>query len=169
MLEYAVLYHSETGNTAKIASAIFEQLPGKSKDLLQINLAKPIPEANCYFVGFAVNRGTCCMEVADLLSELHEKKVFLFGTCGANPIPAYRKQIESKVKVWIDDDNDYGGFFLCQGRMPMEMREKFEQIRNAENAQHIDVMLHNFEEAKLHPSEEDLQDAMEFARINRVF
>ena len=163
MLEYAVLYHSETGNTAKIASAIFSRLPGKSKDLIQINLAEPIPEAKVYFVGFPVNRGTCCMEVADLLSELHEKQVFLFATCGANPISEYRKEVESKVKVWIDDDNEYGGFFMCQGRMPADAREKWEGRRNEENARHINIMLRNFEEAKPHPSEEDMQNAIAFA------
>ncbi|NBH82145.1 flavodoxin [bacterium C-53] len=164
MLEYAVLYHSETGNTAKIASAIFSQLPGKSKDLMQINLSEPIPEAAVYFVGFSVNRGTCCMEVADLLSELHEKKVSLFATCGANPIPEYIKEVESKVKVWLDDDNEYCGFFLCQGRMQAKARDRWEGIRNKENARHIDAMLRNFEEAKLHPSTEDLKNAIEFAK-----
>lgn len=165
MLEYAVLYHSDTGNTAKIATAIFEQLPGKAKDLVQINLSQPIPEAVSYFVGFAVKRGTCCMEVADLLSELHEKKVSLFATCGANPIPEYKKEIESKVRVWLDDENEYGGFFLCQGKMPTDTREKYERIRNEENKRHIDAMLQNFEEAKLHPSEEDIRAAMEFAKM----
>ena len=45
MLEYLVLYDSESGNTKKIAAAIFSRLPGNSKDLIDINTDKTIPEA----------------------------------------------------------------------------------------------------------------------------
>ena len=32
MLDYLVLYQSETGNTRKLAATIFSRLPGNSKD-----------------------------------------------------------------------------------------------------------------------------------------
>ena len=59
MLDYLVLYQSETGNTKKIAATIFSRLPGNSKDLIDITTDKPIPEAEVYFIGFCVHRGTC--------------------------------------------------------------------------------------------------------------
>ena len=36
MLDYLVVYDSETGNTKKIATEIFASLPGMSKDLLDV-------------------------------------------------------------------------------------------------------------------------------------
>ena len=42
MLDYLVVYESETGNTKKIATEIFASLPGMSKDL--INLHVPISQ-----------------------------------------------------------------------------------------------------------------------------
>ncbi|MDD3414654.1 MAG: flavodoxin family protein [Lachnospiraceae bacterium] len=162
MLEYAVLYYSETGNTSKIAAEIFSSLPGQSKDLIKVDMGKPIPQAKNYFVGFFVNKGTCNMEVADVLSEIHDAKVAIFATCGANPIKEYKDNVERKVKVWIDDDNDYEGFFLCQGKMKREVREKYEEMITSENEEKIRVMLHNYEEAKLHPSSVDLERAREF-------
>ena len=45
MLDYLVLYQSETGNTKKIAATIFAHLPGNSKDLIDLDAAKEIPEA----------------------------------------------------------------------------------------------------------------------------
>lgn len=164
MLDYVVLFQSDTGNTAKIATEIFTALPGMNKDLLRVDMSRPIPDARQYFVGFAVNRGTCIMEVADLLSELHEKKIALFATCGAAPITEYKKGIETKVQVWLDDDNTYLGFFLCQGKMPPETRDKYESLRNAVNQDTINLMLQNFEEAKLHPSRQDSENAQNFAK-----
>lgn len=163
MLDYVVLYQSETGNTGKVATEIFSALPGREKDLIRVDIGSPIPKARNYFVGFAVNRGTCNMEVADVISELHDAKISLFATCGANPISEYKKEVESKVTVWIDDDNEYCGFFLCQGKMPCDIRAKYESMRNGANDTQINAMLHNFEEAKLHPDMEDLQQARTFA------
>ena len=163
MLDYIVLYQSETGNTGKIATEIFSALPGRDKDLVRVDITAPIPDAKNYFIGFGVNRGTCNMEVADLISEIHGKKISLFATCGANPIPEYKKEIEAKVTVWIDEDNEYGGFYLCQGKMPCDMRAKYESMRNGSNDAKINAMIRNFEEAKLHPDLNDLQMAREFA------
>ena len=52
MLDYLVLYQSETGNTQKLAATIFSRLPGNSKDLIDITTDKTIPEAKIYFIGF---------------------------------------------------------------------------------------------------------------------
>ena len=48
MLDYLVLYQSGSGNTKKIAASIFSRLPGNSKDLIDIDTDKTIPEANVY-------------------------------------------------------------------------------------------------------------------------
>ena len=65
MLDYLVLYQSETGNTQKLAATIFSRLPGNSKDLIDITTDKTIPEAKIYFIGFCVHQGTCSMTVSD--------------------------------------------------------------------------------------------------------
>ena len=89
MLDYLVLYQSESGNTKKIAASIFSRLPGNSKDLIDIDTDKTIPEANVYFIGFCVHRGSCSMEVSDFLSDLSGKQIALFGTCGMGDSPEY--------------------------------------------------------------------------------
>ena len=89
MLDYLVLYQSETGNTKKIAATIFSRLPGNSKDLIDITTDKPIPEAEVYFIGFCVHRGTCSMAVSDFINDLSGKQIALFGTCGMGNAPEY--------------------------------------------------------------------------------
>ena len=77
MLDYLVLYQSESGNTKKIAASIFSRRPGNSKDLIDIDTDKIIPEAKIYFVGFCVHRGSCSMEVSDFLSDLSGKQIVM--------------------------------------------------------------------------------------------
>ncbi len=163
MLDYLVLYQSESGNTKKIAATIFSHLPGNSKDLIDISTEKTIPEANLYFIGFCVHRGTCSMAISDFLSSLGGKQIALFGTCGMGNSPDYYKTIEKNVSAWIENDNRYLGAFICQGKMPQKVRQKYESMRTAENAAQIDLMIQNFDEALTHPDTLDEEHAKVFA------
>ena len=49
MLDYLVVYDSETGNTKKIATEIFASLPGMSKDLINLHERTDFPEF-CWFL-----------------------------------------------------------------------------------------------------------------------
>lgn len=40
MLEYLVLYNSQSGNTKNLAASVFSALPGNSKDLIDITTEK---------------------------------------------------------------------------------------------------------------------------------
>lgn len=166
MLDYLVLYESETGNTKKIATEIFSVLPGMEKDLLCIDEHDTLPEAEVYFVGFCVHRGTCSMKLADFLSGLSGKKIALFGTCGAGNSASYYKKLENGARIWIEDDNTYLGGFFCQGRMPLSVRQKYESHLHhgsAKEDQMIQQQLQNFDEAMIHPNQDDCTHARAFA------
>ena len=128
MLDYLVLYQTESGNTKKIAASIFSRLPGNSKDLIDIDTDKTIPEANVYFIGFCVHRGSCSMEVSDFLSDLSGKQIALFGTCGMGDSPEYYKDIAGRVSAWIEADNDYLGYFICQGKMMLRIKKQMQKL-----------------------------------------
>ena len=158
MLDYLVLYQSGSGNTKKIAASIFSRLPGNSKDLIDIDTDKTIPEANVYFIGFCVHRGSCSMEVSDFLSDLSGKQIALFGTCGMGDSPEYYKDIAGRVSAWIEADNDYLGYFICQGKMPQSVRERYMKMKeNPEHPANLDLLIQNFDRALSHPDSEDLE------------
>ena len=163
-MEYMVVYSSKTRNTKKIATEIFSALPGMSKDMQSMEEYRG-KDAEIFFIGFWVNRGTCDISVINMLSELHGKKVALFGTCGMGREAAYFKAIEQKVNVWVPDDCEYLGTFLCQGKMPMQVRENYE-IPMEDPRQEVwrKKMLRNFDEALFHPNEEDLEQARRFVQ-----
>ena len=166
MLDYLVLYQSETGNTKKIAATIFAHLPGNSKDLIDLDTGKEIPEAQTYFIGFCVHRGSCSMAVSDILSSLSGKNIALFATCGMGNSPDYYQAIEKNVSAWIEDDNQYLGAFICQGKMPRKVRQKYEAMRTEENAAQMDMFIRNFDEALTHPDSLDEEHAKVF--VNKL-
>lgn len=165
-MDYMVVYSSRTGNTKQVATEIFSALPGMSKDMQSI-LEYKGKDADTFFIGFWANRGTCDMSVIDLISELHGKKIALFGTCGFGGEERYYKAIEQKVSVWIPDDCEYLGTFMCQGKMPMQVRKKYEiSMEDPKQEEMRKKMLRNFDEALFHPSEEDFDNARAF--VERV-
>lgn len=162
MIEYLVLYQSESGNTKRIAATIFSHLPGTSKDLIDITTDKMIPEARIYFIGFCVHRGSCSMAVSDFLSGLSGKQIALFGICGMGNSPEYYSAIEHSANAWIESDNDYLGAFICQGKMPHRVRQKYEALRTDQNAAQINLCIRNFDAAITHPDSLDLEHAKVF-------
>ena len=95
MLDYLVVYDSETGNTKKIATEIFASLPGMSKDLINLHERTDFPEAKIYFVGFCVHRGTCRLEIGNFLSGLSDKSVALWNLrCRKQPGILQRDRIQ---------------------------------------------------------------------------
>ena len=165
MLDFLVLYSSTTGNTKAVATAIFNAIPGTSKELYDIRDFHYDQEAKLYFVGFWTNRGSCDLSVINLLSSLHNKKIALFGTCGMGKNAAYFHTIANNVSVFIPEDCDYLGSFLCQGRMPAQVLEKYRQVQkeNPKEASSIHALIQNYEEGLNHPDEQDLISAQNFA------
>ncbi len=163
MLDYLVLYNSQSGNTKSVAAAIFSALPEGSKDLVDLSGGKPIPEAATYFIGFCVHRGSCCIEVSDFLSSLEDRGIALFGTCGMGNSPDYYTLIEKNVSAWVNGSCRYLGCYLCQGKMPMQVRQKYENMRTEENSAQVDGFIRNFDHAMTHPNREDLKKAQKFA------
>ena len=143
MIKTQVLYKSRTGNTEKLAKAIFEAVPGKNKDIQSLDGQKDY-------------------EMGDIYGSLQGKKIALFGTCGMGGSPEYYKRIEENVRVFIEDDNQYLGAYFCQGKMPMAVREKYTAMRTQKNARQIDAMIQNFDRALLHPDARDLEGARAF-------
>lgn len=164
MLDYLVLYASETGNTRRLATEIFSALPGSSKDLLNVDERFSAKEAVTYYIGFWTNCGACGLQTLDFLSGLHGKRIALFGTCGLGNDDAYRTAVLRRIKAFIPEDNEYIGGFLCQGKMPIQVRRKYENLAGFASAEDIKKMLDNFDEALLHPDAADLENARNFAR-----
>ena len=159
-----IVYTSRTGNTEKLAEAVFAAVPIKEKNVKRIEERTERDDGEMYLVGFWTDRGTASSEILDLLGNLHGKKVALFGTCGMGNDPQYYKRILNGVAAFIPEDCEYLGGFLCQGKMPIQVRKRYEAMQNTSNTQQVEMLLHNFDEALLHPDRQDLKAVADFVK-----
>lgn len=153
----AIVYSSRTGNTRRLAETLQASLP-------QACLYMGPPDdaalaADRLYIGFWTDKGTCDAGVADFLSKVSGKEVFLFGTAGFGGEPAYFESILGRVAQCLGPGNTVIGTFMCQGRMPMAVRERYEKMLSAPPSPRMPdprKMLENFDRALPHPDEEDL-------------
>ena len=159
-MTYAVIYQSETGNTEEVAHEIFNGLSGKEKSIFNLEEITALPEADVYFIGFGIYNNTCSMKVIDCLDGIERGKIALFATCGFTPTARYKDTIEHGMEVWLPEDAEYLGMYLCQG-MVMDEQRAIMKEKLPEAADKMDQM---FKKGTSHPDEEDLQAAARFAQ-----
>ncbi|MBP3543848.1 MAG: hypothetical protein J6J86_06440 [Lachnospiraceae bacterium] len=51
-MQYEVLFVSQTGNTEKLAKAIYESIPDGDKEIQRLTKDTPLDLAETYFIGF---------------------------------------------------------------------------------------------------------------------
>ena len=156
-MRYAIVYSSRTGNTALLAQTIRETLP--AADCLYFGgpdaAAEAALQADLLYVGFWTDRGGCDADIARFLEQLTSQKVFLFGTAGFGGDPAYFEKILSCVRTHLGPEVRLAGGYLCQGRMPQPVRERYEAM---EDGPRRAAMLSNFDRALSHPDARDLEN-----------
>ena len=119
-------------------------------------LAAQAGEADVVFVGFWCDKGSCSPAVQHFLQGLAGKRVFLFGTCGFGESDEYFAQILDRVRTYLPADARYIGGAMCQGKMGMGVKRRYEGMleKDPENAQ-ARMLLDNWNKAQSHPNEDD--------------
>ncbi len=155
---YSIVYSSRTGNTKELAATIHKVLPPDSclyygtVDNVKDKLSKMI------YIGFWTERGNADSLTIEFLKKLKNKKIFLFGTAGYGGSEDYFRNIINNVKKNIDSSNTLIGTFMCQGKMPLAVKERYENMAKQNNSSvDIDKLIRNFEEALSHPDITDLE------------
>ena len=172
---YSIVFSSRTGNTAELAEAVREALPegtceyfgsvsgddgGDGRDYAGAGCGRTssaIPASETLFVGFWTNQGVADQAAQKLLGQLRNRKIFLFGTAGFGGSEAYFQAILDKTKAIIDDSNTVIGTYMCQGKMPLSVRERYMKMKEQpDHMPNIDAMIENFDKALSHPDADDL-------------
>ena len=159
---YSILYSSKTGNTKKLAEKIREVLPEENCDYFGTEGDKDL-SSEVLYIGFWTNIGNADPETLELLKSLRNKKIFLFGTAGFGGSEAYFQQVLGAVKKSIDESNTVIGEFMCQGKMPQSVRDRYVKMKERpDHALNLDELIENFDRALSHPDNEDLD------RLDRI-
>ncbi len=156
-----IVCSSRTGNTNAVAEGIREAAEQAGFECLGPVKPEGAPkEGDLICVGFWTDKGDCSQDAAAYLESLRGQRVFLFGTAGFGGSTVYFDKVLGRVREHLDPSNRVLGTFMCQGRMPQAVRNRFEAglKENPEDAG-LKNRLENFDRALSHPDQADLEAA----------
>ena len=163
-MRYAVLFASRTGNTDQVAAAIRAALG--AADCLAFGEPSPAAAgAELLFVGSWTDKGDCDPAIAAFLAGLTGGRVALFGTAGFGGDAAYFDRLAARFAAHLPPACALAGHYFCQGRMPAAVRARYEgQLAQHPDDPRLRQLLENFDAARPHPDQADLDAAAAFAR-----
>ena len=145
-----IVYSSQTGNTRKLAQAVFDALTGE-KDIFPIGEA-PDPSGYDFFaVGFWLKGGKPVPESMEYLSKIKGKSLFLFATHGASAGSMHVHKAMDYAKDSVEDAK-FVGTFSCQGEMSPDVIEKIQSRTDPPE------WFSDAPKAKGHPNETDIEE-----------
>ena len=155
-MSYAIVFSSKTGNTRMLADTLHECLP--QAECCYFGSPNPAAmEADTLYVGFWTDKGKADEDTAAFLKQLHGKNVFLFGTAGFGGSEEYFNRILKAVGQPLDESNTVFGSYMCQGKMPQSVRERYMKMKEQpEHPDNLDMLIENFDRALSHPDADDL-------------
>lgn len=161
-MTYSIVYSSKTGNTKMLADALHQALPADDCLYFGAPDAQALAAERIY-IGFWTDKGSCDAETAAFLAQLTHQEIFLFGTCGFGGGVAYFEQILARVRDLLPESVQLVGGYLCPGKMPQSVRDRYVRIAEEEPAKrsHMQKMIFNFDCALSHPDANDLQALIE--------
>ena len=160
----AVVYSSRTGNTRELAGTLRSCI--SQKELLYFGGPDEAAlQAERICAGFWTDKGNCDGEMKEFLGKLRNKEVFLFGTAGFGGSGEYFERILSSVKENLGPGCRVIGTYMCQGKMPYSVRERYvKMMAQPDHMPGLEGMIENFDRALSHPGKEDLKALEEAAR-----
>ena len=117
-----VVYSSQSGNTKKLAQAVYESLPGS----IEIHAVAEAPDPAGYdfiALGFWLQGGKPDIKSAEYLAKIGKKSLFLFATHGAAPGSDHALRAMEHAKSLAAEAHILGTY-SCQGEVNPKVLEK---------------------------------------------
>lgn len=154
---YSIMFSSVTGNTRMLAEAIRETLPKENCDYFGV-CGGAEAKSELLYIGFWTDKGNADAATLALLAKLRGKKIFLFGTAGFGGSEAYFRKVLDRVRRSVDASNRVVGEYMCQGRMPQAVKDRYLRMKEQpEHPANLDMLIENFDRALPHPDTADLE------------
>ena len=122
-------------------------------------------ESELLYVGFWTDKGHADDTLTAFLQTLKGKRVFLFGTAGFGGSAPYFEKILAATRKALDGSNTVIGSFMCQGKMPVSVRQRYEAMKAKPlHIPNLDALIENFDKALSHPDAADLEQLKQAVR-----
>ncbi|HIX78291.1 MAG TPA: flavodoxin family protein [Candidatus Fusicatenibacter merdavium] len=158
-MKYLVVYSSRTGNTEMLAKQVKKTLGAEEC----LSFGAPSEEARAaaehaevIFAGFWTDKGNCEEPMGEFLEGLENAKIVLFGTAGFGQSQDYFNRILANVKGHLNGSNRVVGAWMCQGKMPLSVRKRYEAMQE-QDPERAAQLIANFDQALGHPDAGDLE------------
>ncbi|UCG93074.1 MAG: flavodoxin domain-containing protein, partial [candidate division WOR-3 bacterium] len=116
MMKVIVVYMSQTGNTKKIAEAIFQEIQVK-KDIKELKDVDSLAGYDFAFIGFPMHYGGPAKQAKAFLEKhVQGRKIALFVTHATREDSKALQKWLAKCKE-AATEADLRGFFNCQGKI----------------------------------------------------
>ena len=150
-----IVYSSKTGNTKKLAEAIYEHIPGP-KEIFPVSEA-PDPEGYTFIAaGFRLEGGEPDAAIQEYLKKIIEDcQLFLFCTHASKRGSDMVKNALKKARE-LPRNTRVVGEFDCLGEVAEDVLVK------ARQEQPVPVWVADAEAAKGHPDQEDIKELLKF-------
>lgn len=164
-MKYAIVYSSRTGNTKLLAETVRDALP--VEDCVYFGTPdQDALQAGRIYAGFWTDKGCCDADTAAFLETVTDQELFLFGTAGFGENQEYFDEVLKHTGKYIHKDVHLAGSFMCQGKMPLSVRERYEKMQESPvKIPNIQGLIENFDKALSHPDGKDL-DALRKAVLS---
>jgi flavodoxin len=159
MEKILVTYFSQTGNTKKVAEAIYENLEGEKqiKHFKEVDKDE-IEESDLVFVGFPVHSHSVPVAMEPFIKQIPpNKKLALFSTHGSLTGSRISREAIEHATVLASKAKLLGSF-SCRGRVSLEALEVLK--KSPEHRAWTDMAA----SSSTHPDKNDLNEAGSFAR-----
>ncbi len=158
-MKLQVIYSSRTGNTKKVATAIAAEWGVQADAIGTVNI-----DADMVAIGYWVDKGQPNAESMNAMKELAGKKVFLFGTLGAEPDSKHASDCMANARSYVEEKNEIIGEFICQGAIDPKLIEMFKSFPPDHPHAITPERLERYARAATRPDERDLEAARTAAR-----
>lgn len=176
-MKVLVTYYSETGNTEKIAKAIYEEASKEHeahlKKVKDVN-AEAFDDYDLIFLGSACHSSDLAAPVKKLLKGLPESPKFKLAGFFTHSVwnPEQNEQGQAIFDEWAskcinsferiskEKQIDFKGYYHCQGSPKFRIRLFIRSTIIKSRSEWKEYI----QEARKHPTQKDLEKASEFAR-----
>jgi flavodoxin len=145
-----VVYSSQSGNTRKLADAVFDFIDAE-KEIYPVDEAPDPSGYDTVAIGFWLKAGKPDPLSLEFLSKIKAQRLFLIATHGAAAGSAHAKDAMSRAKSLVPEAKVLGTF-SCQGEVNPEVLERVSQKPEPP------VWLKDAPNAAGHPNRNDMQE-----------
>ena len=159
--EVAVIYSSRTGNTEKVAKQLAEALGATCHSVKDTSA---VPEGADLCVGTWIDRGTADAGAKKYIESLRGRRVFLYGTLGAEPESEHAEKCIANIRALFDPSNEILGAILVQGAIDPMLIEMFKSMPKDNVHAFTEDNAARYAAAASHPDENDFAQVIAAAK-----